>query len=262
MIELESPSPAHSDWHAYLERGGYGGYHQAAAGVGLTERLLITRLMNCLDFLLEEEVSLTKMTAFRAEFVETLCEVELVLPPSEAKAIVNHLLFHVWDQVEMWGPSYVTWMYVTERYMSKLTRLVRNRAHPETSLANAYALETSTSLLGQYIRPDLEKRLRRQGSRSAVRLIARINETSLRSDEEPDTDDVSYASSVSVLHLTRLPSSGNSVSSVQKGQATGHDHGVSGGGSPGGDCCCHLTLATGSGGWRYAGCCRHRALCP
>jgi hypothetical protein len=88
-----------TDWHGYLETGGFGGYHQAAAGVDDETRQTLQDLFACLDFLVKETVDLAEMASFKTTFVERLCDAERILPAGESKAIVNHLLLHVWEQL-------------------------------------------------------------------------------------------------------------------------------------------------------------------
>lgn len=97
-------------------------------------------------------------------------------------AIVNHLLFHVWEQLEIWGPAYTTWMYVTERFMSTLTRLVRNRAAPEVSLTNAYSLAMSTVVAGETIKESLVEGLQQANFSAGSRLVSRLLKSSLQDD--------------------------------------------------------------------------------
>jgi hypothetical protein len=57
----------------------------------------------------------------------TLCELEMYLPPSFLDIMV-HLTIHLVKETQICEPTYMRWMYHTERYMKILKGFVKNRS--------------------------------------------------------------------------------------------------------------------------------------
>ncbi|XP_020262242.1 uncharacterized protein LOC109838190 [Asparagus officinalis] len=66
-----------------------------------------------------------------------LCNLELIFPPSFFTVMV-HVTQHLASEAIIAGPVSYRWMYPIERYLGFMKRLVRNRAHPEGSMAEGY----------------------------------------------------------------------------------------------------------------------------
>lgn len=64
----------------------------------------------------------------------TLCQMERIFPPSFLNVMV-HLIIHLASEVKLGGPVHYRWMYPIERFLYNLKGCVRNRAHPEGSIA-------------------------------------------------------------------------------------------------------------------------------
>ncbi|KAL4575590.1 hypothetical protein LXL04_022438 [Taraxacum kok-saghyz] len=72
----------------------------------------------------------------------TLCKLEKIFPPSFFTVMV-HLVIHLVREVKLGGPVTYRWMYFIERQLSTLKSYVRNRAHPEGSIAEGYLAQES-----------------------------------------------------------------------------------------------------------------------
>ncbi|XP_048599975.1 uncharacterized protein LOC106374078 [Brassica napus] len=57
-----------------------------------------------------------------------LCNLEKIFPPSFFD-VMQHLLVHLPDEVALGSPVHFRWMYVFERYMYHLKKMVKNKAH-------------------------------------------------------------------------------------------------------------------------------------
>ena len=57
-----------------------------------------------------------------------LCNLEKIFPPSFFD-VMQHLLVHLPDEVALGGPVHFRWMYVFERYMYHLKKMVKNKSH-------------------------------------------------------------------------------------------------------------------------------------
>ncbi|XP_020263064.1 uncharacterized protein LOC109839045 [Asparagus officinalis] len=89
-------------------------------------RKLCSKVIDVKEFKkLETEVSLI------------LCNLELIFPPFFFTVMV-HVTQHLASEAIIAGPVSYRWMYPIERYLGFMKRLVRNRAHPEGSMAEGY----------------------------------------------------------------------------------------------------------------------------
>ena len=52
--------------------------------------------------------------------------------------ITTHLMHHIIDGIEQFGPVYSTWMYSYERFNSWLSRRALNRFRPEATIMETY----------------------------------------------------------------------------------------------------------------------------
>ena len=52
-----------------------------------------------------------------------------------------HLLMHLENDLEHYGPIRMRWMYPIERYMKLLKKFVRNKAKPEGSMCEGYLMQ-------------------------------------------------------------------------------------------------------------------------
>ncbi|XP_052117337.1 uncharacterized protein LOC107489344 isoform X2 [Arachis duranensis] len=71
------------------------------------------------------------------QIIITLCKLEMIFPPSFFDVMI-HLPIHLASEAKIAGPVHYRWMYPIERYLRGLKAYVRNRAHPEGSIAEGY----------------------------------------------------------------------------------------------------------------------------
>ncbi|KAL0413519.1 UNVERIFIED_CONTAM: hypothetical protein Sradi_1553600 [Sesamum radiatum] len=64
---------------------------------------------------------------------------------------MEHLPIHLAEEALLAGPVQFRWMYPIERYLSTLKRYVRNRAHPEGSIARGYLMEECMNFCSRYL---------------------------------------------------------------------------------------------------------------
>ncbi|CAK8543900.1 unnamed protein product [Lathyrus sativus] len=96
-----------------------------------------------------------------AEIADILCQLEMIFPPSFFDIMV-HLPIHLVNEVRLGGPVQFRWMYPTERNLCKLKSYVRNRAHPEGSIAEAYLAEEALTFCSRYLHDNVDTRLNRK----------------------------------------------------------------------------------------------------
>ena len=75
-----------------------------------------------------------------ASIRETLCRLEMIFPPTFFDIMV-HLPVHLAEEASLGGPVCYRWMYPVERYLHMVKGYVRNKAHPEGSIAEGYITE-------------------------------------------------------------------------------------------------------------------------
>ncbi|TXG61774.1 hypothetical protein EZV62_013137 [Acer yangbiense] len=80
----------------------------------------------------------------------TLCHLEKIFPMSFFD-VMEHLPIHLAEEALIAGPVQFRWMYPIERYLSTLKRYVRNRAHPEASIAKGCLMEECTNFCSRYL---------------------------------------------------------------------------------------------------------------
>ncbi|XP_070660442.1 uncharacterized protein [Malus domestica] len=84
----------------------------------------------------------------------TLCQLEKIFPPTFFDIMV-HLPVHLADEAAFAGPVPYRWMYPIERYLQTFKRYVRNKGHPEGSIAEAYLMNSSYHANDMLISQDL-----------------------------------------------------------------------------------------------------------
>ncbi|XP_057989061.1 uncharacterized protein LOC131172125 [Hevea brasiliensis] len=76
-------------------------------------------------------------------------KLEKIFPPSFFTIMV-HLVIHLATEARLAGPVHYRWMYPIERYLFILKSNVRNRAHPEGSIAEWYIANESITYYSRY----------------------------------------------------------------------------------------------------------------
>ena len=82
--------------------------------------------------------------------VQCLVGFELIFPPSFFN-IMTHLLVHLVKEIDILGLVFLHNMFPFERFMGVLKKCVRNRAHPEGSIASTYGIEEVIDFCVDYI---------------------------------------------------------------------------------------------------------------
>jgi hypothetical protein len=88
------------------------------------------------------------MGGFKKYVAITLVLMEWEFPPSFFDIMI-HLLIHLVEGLELCG--HTQWMYLVEHYFKTLKRFVRNRARPEGSMVEGYALEEALGFCTNYL---------------------------------------------------------------------------------------------------------------
>lgn len=114
------------------------------------QRAALIRLGKSLHRICARVVDKSEIAALRLYVVETVCVLEVCFPPAFFD-IMQHSLVHLVDELSMCGPVGGRWMYPCERYLGTLKSFVRNKRHPEASMANGYAAEEALGFCTEYL---------------------------------------------------------------------------------------------------------------
>ena len=114
----------------------------------LQKEVRCTIIKFCLFFkaICSKVIDIDKLEKIQSQLVETLCQLEKHFPPSFFDVMI-HLSIHLVREVKLCGPIFLRWMYPFERYMKTFKGYVRNPAHPEGCIAEAYVAEEAVECL-------------------------------------------------------------------------------------------------------------------
>jgi hypothetical protein len=98
---------------------------------------LLCRLQEVFRCILNHTVTLSLLPALRQRIVEALVLWEDILPDSQQNT-VPHILLHVCDDMQYFGPVRNYWMYCFERYISMLSRWAKSKRFVGASILQMY----------------------------------------------------------------------------------------------------------------------------
>ncbi|KAK6137042.1 hypothetical protein DH2020_029215 [Rehmannia glutinosa] len=102
----------------------------------------------------------TDLEKMREDICLILCKLEKIYPPAFFDVMV-HLPIHLPNEALLGGPVHFRWMYPIERSLCDLKQSVRNKAHPEGSVAEAYIAKECLTFCSMYLR-GIETRFNRE----------------------------------------------------------------------------------------------------
>lgn len=79
-----------------------------------------------------------------------MCHLEMIFPPSFF-TIMAHLVLHLATQARIAGLVIYRWMYYIKRYLGSLKSHVRNKAHPDASIAEAISALECVNFCSWYV---------------------------------------------------------------------------------------------------------------
>lgn len=89
-----------------------------------------------------------------------LCKLEKIFPPSFFD-VMEHLPIHLVYEAKVGGPVQYRWMNPFERFLHTLKKKVKNKAHEEGSICEAYLLEETSIFCSHYFEAHIHTRNRR-----------------------------------------------------------------------------------------------------
>jgi len=115
--------------------------------------------------LCSKELDEKELANMSASIRETLCRLEMIFPPTFFDIMV-HLPVHLAEEASLGGPVCYRWMYPMERYLRMVKGYVRNKAHPEGSIAEGYITEECMTFCSLFFK-DMPTRPERHESAAA-----------------------------------------------------------------------------------------------
>nr|XP_021842400.1 uncharacterized protein LOC110782543 [Spinacia oleracea] len=97
-----------------------------------------------------KNVRVSDLKRLEAEIPIIMCHLEMIFPPSFF-TVMAHLVIHLATQTKLAGPVMFRWMYFIERYLGSLKSHVRNKAHPEASIAEAITAVEFANFVLRYL---------------------------------------------------------------------------------------------------------------
>ncbi|XP_028071761.1 uncharacterized protein LOC114274092 [Camellia sinensis] len=105
---------------------------------------LLIELSNFFRQLCFKTLEVDGLNCLQSQIALTLCHLERIFPPSFFD-IMEHLPIHLAEEAKIAGPVQYRWMHFIERYLMTLKSYMRNRSHPEGSIAQGYLVEECPS---------------------------------------------------------------------------------------------------------------------
>ncbi|XP_042964577.1 uncharacterized protein LOC122298784 [Carya illinoinensis] len=121
--------------------------------------LALTELSSFFKELCARTVDVNRLSKLQLDIVTILCKLEMIFPPSFFDVMV-HLAVHLSREAILGGPVQYRWMYPFERYLGKFKRYVKNKAHPEGSIAEAWVHIECLTFCSMYLK-DVETKFNR-----------------------------------------------------------------------------------------------------
>ncbi|CAH9079402.1 unnamed protein product [Cuscuta epithymum] len=112
---------------------------------------VLAELGNFFQLLCCKKLKKSDLEKMGADICLILCKLEMIYPPSFFDVMV-HLCIHLPYEALIGGPVQFRWMYPIERFLCGLKQSVRNKAHPEGSIAEAYIAKESLTFCSMYLR--------------------------------------------------------------------------------------------------------------
>nr|XP_016457723.1 PREDICTED: uncharacterized protein LOC107781523 isoform X1 [Nicotiana tabacum] len=122
--------------------------------------LALIRMGNYFRTLCSKVIRQSDLDKMRSEIIEISCDLETIFPPTFFD-IMTHLPIHLVNEIKLGGPTHLRWMYPLERNLCKYKAFVRNRAHPEASIAEGFLAEECLNFCSRYLHDGVKTRFSR-----------------------------------------------------------------------------------------------------
>ncbi|XP_050941518.1 uncharacterized protein LOC127149700 [Cucumis melo] len=110
----------------------------------------VVELCNFFRDLCAKTIRVSDLNRLEADIVLILCKLERIFPPAFFDIMI-HLAVHLPAETKIVGPVSYSWMYPIERSLRTLKQYVRNKAHPEGSIAEAFIMNECLTFCSMYL---------------------------------------------------------------------------------------------------------------
>ncbi|KAL0455877.1 UNVERIFIED_CONTAM: hypothetical protein Slati_0926900 [Sesamum latifolium] len=120
-------------------------------------RRSILRLRLSLQCICSTTLDVHKLHELENSVAIILCNLEKIFPPAFFDSI-EHFIVHLSYEGRVGGPVQYRWMYPFERFLRELKKKVKNKAHVEASIVEAYIIEEIGLFTSQYFEPGVQSK--------------------------------------------------------------------------------------------------------
>ncbi|KAL3568114.1 hypothetical protein D5086_030765 [Populus alba] len=120
----------------------------------------LTEISHFFRDICSSKMNVEHIEMLQTNIIETLCKLEMIFPPSFFDSM-EHLPIHLPFEAKAGGPVQYRWMYPFERYLFNLKKKVKNKAHVEASISEAYIVEEISTFISYYFEPHMRTRINR-----------------------------------------------------------------------------------------------------
>jgi hypothetical protein len=92
-----------------------------------------------------------KFESLQVDITESMALLKMEFPSSFFDIIMTHLLYHLVQELDLYGPVNTRWMYPVERYMKALKGYVQIMARPEAFMAEGYIKNECIGFVTKYL---------------------------------------------------------------------------------------------------------------
>ncbi|XP_039126193.1 uncharacterized protein LOC120262183 [Dioscorea cayenensis subsp. rotundata] len=111
---------------------------------------VVSELATIFKSLCSKVVDVNELEELQNQIVMTICQMEKIFLPSFFTIMV-HLIIHLVEEMKLGGPINFRWMYPFERFFMRFKSYVKNRTHPEGSIAEGYIAEECLTFCSRYL---------------------------------------------------------------------------------------------------------------
>jgi hypothetical protein len=111
----------------------------------LLQYKLLCDFVDIFRIICRHEISTDEINELRHKIQSSMREFERLVPTTEHDIII-HLLHHIPDQLERYGPTRTWWMFHVERFFGWCSRAIHTHNNFEATLMNTYRMNFCVSI--------------------------------------------------------------------------------------------------------------------
>jgi hypothetical protein len=108
------------------------------------------KLCSFFNAISQKVVDPMKLTKLQEDLILTMCNLEIIFPPSFFY-LMPHLLIHIVHEMKYLGPMFLHQMYRFERFMTVTKKYVHNQSHPKGCMVQGWTTEEVSEFVVDYM---------------------------------------------------------------------------------------------------------------